>query len=164
MGRFEQPDPLPELVSLTVPAGGAAPVTIVALAHAEPLLAPFLGWAAALALEGQLSHRQHEILALRTAHNCHSAFEWVEHARFARAAGLTDEEIDRVAAGPAGGWTRAEQLLITAADELHGDASISHATWSELTAHYSSAELVEAIFVVGQYTMLSMVANVATAD
>ena len=164
MGRFEQPNPLPELVSLTAPSGGSAPITIVALAHSETLLAPFLGWAAALALEGQLGKREHEILALRTAHNCGSEFEWVEHARFARAAGLTDQEIDRVAGGADGGWSRAEQFLIMAADELHRDTSICHATWSELAAHYSSAQLVEVIFVVGQYTMLSMVANIAEAE
>jgi alkylhydroperoxidase family enzyme len=117
-----------------------------------------------LALDGQLDKRQHEILALRTAQNCGSEFEWGEHARFARAAGLTDEEIDRIAVGADGGWRRAEQLLIIAADELHRDTTICLATWSELATHYSSAQLVEAIFVVGQYTMLSMVANVADAD
>jgi 4-carboxymuconolactone decarboxylase len=164
MGRLDPPDPLPDLVSLAAPIGGSAPITIVALAHSERLLAPFLGWAAALALEGQLAKREHEILALRTAHNCRSEFEWVEHARFARAAGLTDNEIDRIADGSDSGWSRAEQLLIMAADELHRDATICQTTWSELAAHYSSAQLVEAIFVVGQYTMLSMVANIAEAD
>lgn len=164
MGRFEPPDPLPELVSSTAPSGGSAPITMVALAHSEKLLAPFLGWAAALALEGQLAKREHELLALRTAHNCDSEFEWLEHARFARAAGLTEEEIDRVAGGAEHGWSGAEKVLITAADELHRDASICHATWSELAANYSPAQLVEAIFVVGQYTMLSMVANIAEAE
>jgi len=164
MDRLEPPDPLPELVSLTVPDGGSAPITIVALAHSERLLAPFLGWAAALALEGQLGKREHEILALRTAHNCGSEFERVEHARLARTAGLTDDEIDRIAVGAGGAWSRAEQLLIMAADELHRDTTICLATWSELAAHYSSAQLVEAVFVVGQYTMLSMVANIADAE
>lgn len=164
MGRLEPPDPLPDLVSLTVPIGGSAPITIVALAHSERLLAPFLGWAAALALEGQLSKREHEILALRTARNCGSEFEWVEHTRLARTAGLTDEEIERVVVGADCGWSRAEQLLIMAADELHRDISICHTTWAELAAHYNSAQLVEAVFVVGQYTMLSMVANIADAD
>lgn len=164
MGRLEPPDPLPDLISLMMPDGGSAPITIVALAHSERLLAPFLGWAAALALEGKLDRRQHEILALRTAHNCGSEFERAEHARFARAAGLTEDEIDRIVGGAGGGWTRAEQLLIMSADELHRDTTICLATWSELAAHYSSAQLVEAVFVVGQYTMLSMVANIADAE
>ena len=35
------------------------------------------------------------------------------------------------------------------------------ATWAELGAHYDAPALVEILFVVGQYTMLSMVANAA---
>jgi 4-carboxymuconolactone decarboxylase len=161
VGRIPPPDPMPELVALTAPPGGRPPITITALAHREPLLGPFLGWAAALALEGALPKRDHEILALRAAHNCGSAFEWTEHSAFARAAGLTADEIDCLASGGDPGWTRREQLLVTAADELHRDAAIGSATWEALTAVVTIEELVEAVYVVGQYTMLSMVANVA---
>ena len=148
------------------PAGGSAsaPITIVALAHCEALLGPFLGWAAALALQGTLAKRDHEILALRTAHNCASEFEWVEHSRFAREAGLTDEEIDRIATGADAGWSRKEAVLIVAADELHRGSSIPHPTWVELAEYFSTAQLIEATYVVGQYTMLSMVANIVTAE
>ena len=59
---------------------------------------------------------------------------------------------------------RKDALLIGAADELHHDSSISAPTWSELTEYYSTAQLIEATYVVGQYTMLSMVANIATAE
>ena len=88
--------------------------------------------------------------------------EWSEHSRFAREAGLSEDDINRVATGATGGWSRPEQLLITAADELHASTSISSPTWTELAENFTPAELVEAIYVVGQYTMLSMVANVAT--
>ena len=69
------------------------------LARQPDLLAPFLGWAAALALNGVVPKRDHEIVALRVAWNCRSEFEWGEHAEYARAAGLTDDEIaaDRLA-------------------------------------------------------------------
>lgn len=163
MARIDPPDPLPELVAIAVPRGGSAPVTIEVLAHSQHLLGPFLGWAAALALKGVLDKRHHELLALRTAHNCRSAFEWAEHSRFAREAGLSEDEIAGVAAGAQEGWHRREQLLLVAADELHAGTTISYATWMELSEYFTSAELVEAIYVVGQYTMLSMVANVATA-
>ena len=161
MARIGPPDPVPDLVALTVPRDGSAPITVTALAHCERLLGPFLGWAAVLSLDGELSRRDHEILALRTAHNCRSAFEWDEHSRFAREAGLTVDDIERVAAGADGGWDRRERLLIRAADELHAGTSISAPTWSGLCEYFATPELVEAVYVVGQYTMLSMVANVA---
>jgi alkylhydroperoxidase family enzyme len=112
-----------------------------------------------------LSNRAHELLALRAASNCRSDFEWVEHAEYARAAGLTDTEID-AAAQPiaAHDWTDAERALLSAADELHATQTVTDKTWTRLTAHYDAPALVEILFVVGQYTLLSMFANAAGID
>ena len=73
-----------QLLALASDPDGTPLLTVAALAHHPPLLAPFLGWAAALALDGALSKRDHELLALRTAFRCASQFEWDEHARYAR--------------------------------------------------------------------------------
>ena len=66
---------------------------LTVLAHEPRLLGPFLGWASALALEGALPRRDHELLALRAVWNCRSEFEWGHHAAYARAVGIDDEEI-----------------------------------------------------------------------
>jgi alkylhydroperoxidase family enzyme len=92
--------------------------------------------------------------------HCRSAFEWGEHLLFARDAGLDDDDFDRIAAGPdAPGWAPHEAALMRAADELHDQHDITDATWISLAAHYEDGQLVEIPYVVGQYTMLSMVAN-----
>src|SRR5262245_46291215 len=130
------------------------------LAHDEPLLAPFLGWAAALAGRGALSRRDSELLALRAAARSHSDYEWGHHVAYARAAGLSEVEIARVAAGPkADGWRARDRLLLSAADELHATQRIGDVTWAGLRAEFSDAQLVELPLVVGHYTMLSMLAN-----
>jgi alkylhydroperoxidase family enzyme len=140
---------------------GRRPLTVLTvLAHEPRLLGPFLGWASALALEGELPRRDHELLALRAAWNCRSPFEWGHHVTYARAAGIDDREIERIVAGPdAPGWTDVEAALLRAADELHRDATIHDGTWAELAGHYEPAALVEISLVVGQYTMLSMLTN-----
>jgi len=148
------------LVAAITPPGGSAPATMAVLARQPELLSPFLGWAAALALNGVLPKRHHELLALRAAHNCGSRFEWVEHAEYARAAGLTDAEIDGVAGSPEA-FSGVERALLAAADELHTTSTVSDAVWSELAGHYEPPALVELLFVVGQYTMLSWFANAA---
>jgi len=136
--------------------------TMAVLALQPDLLAPFLGWAAALALSGVLSNRDHELLALRVASNCRSEFEWVEHVEYARDAGLTDVEIASVrTAADAGTWSPAERALLRAADDLHRDDDVTDETWAELASFYEPPALVEILFVVGQYTMLSLVANAA---
>ena len=123
------------------------------------LLEPMLGFSAALA-RGVLTRRASEILALRAAWNCRSAFEWGHHTRYGLAAGLDPEEIARLAGGPADeGWSEAEAALIRAADELHREQDIRDATWAVLARDWDEAQLVEIPFVVGQYTMLSMVAK-----
>ncbi len=132
------------------------------LARQPDLLSPFLGWAAALALQGGLPHRDHELLALRAASRCGSAFEWNEHAQYARDAGLTDEEIAAVAGSlDAGAWTEVERALLQAVDDLTESFDVTDETWSVLAKHYAPPELVEILYIVGQYTMLSMVANAA---
>ena len=141
--------------------GGAKPLNILStIAHHPTLLEPFLGFAATLATRGVLPRRAHELLALRAAWNGRSPFEWGHHAIYARAAGLGDEEIERVARGPgADGWSEDERLLLATADELASSQDVSDVTWARLRERFDEAQLVEIPFVVGQYTMLSMVAN-----
>src|SRR5438874_4156443 len=74
-------------------------------------------------LAGKLPARDRELLILRTGWRCRSEYEWGQHVVVGRGAGLTDDEIARVAAGPdAAGWSADDALLLRAADELH-DAS-----------------------------------------
>ena len=130
------------------------------IAHHPKLLQPFLGFAATLATQGLLPRRESELLALRAAWNCRSPFEWGHHVIYARSAGLTEEEIARVPRGPsAPEWSARDRDLLQAADELHAGCDVSNATWSRLCEHLDDGQLVELTFVVGNYTMLSMVAN-----
>lgn len=130
------------------------------LAHHPALLGPFLGFATALAQEGALSRRDSELLALRASWNCQSEFEWGHHVVYARAAGLSEAEIGRIAEGPeAADWSMEDRALLRAADQLHARQQIGDDVWRLLALRFSEQELVEIPFVVGQYTMLSMVAN-----
>jgi 4-carboxymuconolactone decarboxylase len=151
-----------QLVAAIAPPGREPAKTMAILAYQPDLLSPFLGWAAALALNGVLSKRDHELLALRIASNYKSEFEWVEHVEYARDAGLNEEEITAAAEPVAGfAWTDAQLALLHAADDLHKHGTVKDKTWANLASHYDKQSLVEILFVVGQYAMLSMVANAA---
>jgi hypothetical protein len=79
---------------------------------------------------------------------------------YGRAAGLSDAEIARIGrSGIAPQWSARDRALLAAADELHRGQQISDATWAELARAWNHAQLVEILFNVGQYTMLSMLAN-----
>jgi len=109
---------------------------------------------------GELPERDRELLILRTAWNCRADYEWGQHARIARAAGLSDEEIARVATGPGEpGWDPLEATLLQAADELHRHAVISDATWAALAERYDERQLIEVCMLVGQYHLVAFTLN-----
>ena len=123
------------------------------------LLPPMLQFSAALA-GGVLPRRASEILALRASWNCQSEFEWAHHVGYGLDAGLVEEEIARLAGGdPDEAWAPEDAALVRAADELHAEQDIQDSTWSALAQSWNEAQLIEIPFVVGQYTMLSMVAK-----
>ena len=118
---------------------------------------PFGGY---LLTAGTLSGRDRELLILRTAVNCRSAYEWGQHVRISEAGGIDRETIDRVAAGPdADGWSEAEAALLRAADELHRDATIGDRTWAALAEAYDEKQLIEIPMLVGQYHMVAFTLN-----
>ena len=144
-----EPDAMPE----------GAPRILGTVKRHPHLLKPMLGFSSALA-SGALPRRASEILALRAAWNCRSAFEWAHHTRYGLDAGLSRAEIDRLAGGdPDEGWDEADAALVRAADELHVEQDVSDATWARLARSWDEGQLIEIPFVVGQYTMLSMVAK-----
>lgn len=135
------------------------------MAYHPRVMEPFLGFATAIAQKGALSRRDSELLALRAAWNCRSDFEWGHHVKYAQVAGLADAEIARVADGPeAAGWSASDRDLLLAADQLHARQQIDDALWQRLNARFDETQLVEIPFVIGQYTMLSMLANMTGVE
>lgn len=107
-----------------------------------------------------LPAREREILILRTGWNCQSEYEFGQHSRFGRSVGLTDDEIRRITLGAdAEGWDEFDATLIRAADELHNDAFITDQTWNALAERYSTQQLMDVVFAVGQYHIVSMALN-----
>src|SRR5262245_25265334 len=107
-----------------------------------------------------LPARQRELLILRIGWLCQAGYEWGQHVVIGKAAGLSDEEIARIAKGPsAPGWSAADRALLRATDELHEDAFISDATWAELAGTWSTQQLMDLVFTVGQYNLVSMALN-----
>jgi alkylhydroperoxidase family enzyme len=139
--------------------GGGAPNIFTTLVRHRRLFrrwSPFGG----VLLTGTLPARDRELVILRTGWLCQSVYEWGQHMRIGRSAGLSDQEIRRVIDGPAaGGWTPVEAALLTAADELHAGACISDQTWATLAGHFSTEQLIELPMLVGQYHLVAFTLN-----
>ncbi len=107
-----------------------------------------------------LPPRERELVILRTGFLCGSGYEWAQHAAIGRQAGLADDEIDRIADGPDGeSWSDGDSLLLVATDQLVSDKFIDQPTWDALAHRWSEQQLMDLVFAVGQYTLVSMALN-----
>ena len=130
------------------------------LAHHPRLLKRWSAFGGTLLYAGVLPARERELLILRTGYLCRAPYEWGQHVEIGKAAGLTDDEVARVAAGPdAPGWSEADAQLLRAADELHADNRISDATWAALAERWDAQQLIELCMVVGQYHLVAFTLN-----
>ena len=140
------------------PVEGVQSINLIrTLSHHPPLMeawGPFGGYI----LRGStLPDRDREMVILRTAWLNGAEYEWGHHSRAAKAAGMTAEEVRNVAVGEnAGPWSSFERYLLRAATELHRNSAISERTWAFLKARYTDQQMIDLIFTVGQYRMVSM--------
>ena len=115
-----------------------------------------------LSTTNSVPRRERELVILRTSWDSNADYDWAHHVQPAQRAGLSDEEILRIAKGPsAPGWSEFDATLLRATDELHRDQRISEGTWQALGRRYNDQQLMDLIFTVGQYTMVSMFLNSA---
>ena len=105
-----------------------------------------------------LPPRDREILILRIGWLNQAEYEWAQHVRIGKSAGLTDDEIDRITKGPKG-WDRHDAALIQAADDLFENSVVSEETWKTLSERYNTEQMMDAVFTVGQYNLVSWALN-----
>jgi 4-carboxymuconolactone decarboxylase len=127
------------------------------LAHHPELTRAYHTFSGHVLFATTLSTRQRELLVLRVAAVRHAEYEWAQHVVLARDAGLSPEEIERVAEGPdADGWAPVDGALVAAVDELLADARIGDETWGALRGELDDQQLMDVVFTVGAYDVLAM--------
>ncbi len=141
---------------------GSGPVLNIfrTLAHHPKLFKRWLVFGAHVLGRSTLPARERELVILRVGWKCRSEYEWGQHVLIGRDAGLSDDEIERIAEGPeAAGWSETDRLLLRASDELVDDAFVSDPTWKALSERFGEQQLMDLVFTVGQYNLVSMALN-----
>ena len=130
------------------------------LAHHPRLLKRWMVFGNHVLFRSTLPPRERELVILRIGWLCEAEYEWGQHVLIGKQAGLTDEEIARIKLGAdAEGWSEFDATLLRAVDELHNDACISDATWQALSIRFNTQQLIDLVFAIGQYNLVSMVLN-----
>ena len=130
------------------------------LAHHPDLARRWIVFGNHTMIKSTLPARERELIILRIGYLCQSIYEWGQHVVIARKAGLSDVEIRSAQTGPqTPGLSRKDRLLFRATDELHADAHVSDETWAGLSDFFSTQQLMDVVFTVGNYNLLSMALN-----
>jgi 4-carboxymuconolactone decarboxylase len=106
-----------------------------------------------------LPHRDREILILRTLVLCEESYEEHHHVRIAQTLGMPAAEVEAVKTGQGAALGAFDRTLLRAAQELVNDRCLSDGTWSALAKTYNVDQMIEVVFLVGAFTMLSMATN-----
>jgi alkylhydroperoxidase family enzyme len=143
-------------------AGTAGPPALfTTLGRHRRLFRPWLRFASRLMPGGKLPRPDAELVILRVAVLCDSAYEWTQHERIAPRTGLDEAALARVRDGAeAPGWSPRQAAILRAVDELHSSRSLADASWDELRgAGLTDTELIELPMLTGHYEMLAMTLN-----
>ena len=139
------------------------------LAHHPQLVKRWTPFAGHVLGKQTLSFRDRELLILRIGWLNQAEYEFAQHELIAKRGGvgggdasraLSDADIARIKEGPkATGWSEHERALLQAADDLYENSVVSDATWATLSKTCSTEQLMDAVFTIGQYNLVSWALN-----
>jgi 4-carboxymuconolactone decarboxylase len=104
-----------------------------------------------------------EVIILRTAHNFRSEYEWSMHMEICRHhLGMRPDHFEAIQKGPESAfWPALERDCLRAVDQLCFDHDIDDALWNALAARFDQQHMMELLFLVGSYALLSWVLHTA---
>jgi len=110
--------------------------------------------------DSSLPPRVRELLILRTAWLHGSDVIWRERIGAARQAGLTSDEIRRIAEGPeARGWDPFEANLVRMADQLFRNSFVNDTVFKAMAARYDACHLMDAGMTVSDTAAIAFLYN-----
>ncbi len=130
------------------------------LTGTEDCFPPVVALVKALFREGSIEAKLREVVTLRAAALLHAPYEWQQNSKMALNTGLSQEEIDAVAAdGPVQGLTPEYLLACSATDELVRGGTLTDETLSGLVGRYGEVGTRKLILAIGYFTLLAMFLN-----
>ena len=142
------------------PSTAAAALAQSGLARGmDPHLAPFFhAWLDTFVFHGRLDPQLRELAILRIMWRCGQAFEWGNHYRFAREAGVTRAQVLAIRTStPDRDLDGSVALVVRAADEVIDAGVVGETTMAELRVAFPGPLLDELLYLLGGYRMYATV-------
>jgi alkylhydroperoxidase family enzyme len=115
------------------------------------LFRAWLRYSSKLMPRGTLPRRDAELVILRVAWRTGAAYEWHQHVLLGARAGVSEDEIERLASEDLAGWGPREAMLVGATDELLASSRLGDGTWNAVERELAVKGAIELCMLVGQY-------------
>ncbi|MFC7050163.1 carboxymuconolactone decarboxylase family protein [Emcibacter nanhaiensis] len=130
------------------------------LAQHPVLSTKFLAFGSHLLFHSSLPDRERELVTLYVAWKTKSDYEWISHVPFGLHVGVTAEEIHEVKKGPSSDmWSDKDRDLLVACDQYLENYCLDDELWASLSREWSTEQMVELLFTIGNYMLFSGVLN-----
>jgi 4-carboxymuconolactone decarboxylase len=106
-----------------------------------------------------LPTRWRELVILRVAYLTKADYEWGQHVRIGREAGLTDPEVSAIISGDWSALADQEVALLEATDELVLNHKLSDGSWARFRSQLTDEQIIDALYTVGQYLTVALIVN-----
>jgi alkylhydroperoxidase family enzyme len=160
MQRGDAAPEVAELYDLMEKMGNPPPNMHLTFGKNAGLYAKWLPFATYIIPASTLSPRDRQILILRCAFNWRCGYAWAQHVRISkRLSALADDEIEALEDAGTCDWSAKEMALIRASDDCAVARRVSEDAWRTLAEHYDERELLDVVFTIGQYALISFALN-----
>ena len=128
--------------------------------HHPPLARQFLLFNRYLLMESTLPVRLRQIAIMRVAWLRNARYVWSSHLRTSLRNGLSGEDFDPIKTGAESDhWSLTEQVVLRATDQISATGDLDDVIWGALGQHLDRKQIMDFLFTVGAYTLLSQVCN-----
>ncbi|WP_193606315.1 carboxymuconolactone decarboxylase family protein [Mycobacteroides chelonae] len=130
------------------------------LANHPDLLQQWMQFTGHILVGSSLPARERELVILRTGWLCRSEYEFGQHRVLGRHAGLTEHDIVWITEAEVGsGWSERDRILLLVTDQLVTEHQLSDTLWKALSTGWSLHQVMDIVFTVGQYVLVSTALN-----
>jgi len=146
---------VPAEIAARVAAGGVRPLNLYrVLANAPTLLEAWIGFAYTLRAKCRTPRVLRELIILRTALLQQSEYEWEQHRRMAREAGVPEGQVAELGMWHSSRAFDAKERAALALTDAIVAGTVDDATHAELARHFDREESLELTITAAFYCMV----------
>jgi alkylhydroperoxidase family enzyme len=128
--------------------------------HHPDLARSYLSFNRYLLMSSTLPVRLRQIAIMRVAWLKKGRYVWASHLRTSLRNDLCGDDFPPIKEGEhSPHWTNEERYILRATDQLMENTDLDDATWSLLCEFLETKQVLDFLFTVGAYSLLSLVCN-----